>query len=152
MTDSNNLDPKIQRKIVLDFLASHKVGVFSTLNPEGLPEAAAMAYSQNDKLELIFQTPNTTRKYHNLQHNPHMAVVVGWSLDDFITLQYEGVAREVVDDQERRLLASPHAAKNEISGRYVDIPENKFFVVSPTSIRYSDIIKGIQFTIDSVLE
>lgn len=91
-----------------------------------------MAISETDDLELIFQTPNTSRKYTNLQNNKHVAVVFGWSKKDFITVQYEGVAREVVDDEERARCAKIHDAKKEPGEQsYSHIMENKFFVVTP---------------------
>jgi len=47
------------QQTVLDFITSQPLGVFCTINAQGLPEAAVMAVSQTNKLELIFQTPNT---------------------------------------------------------------------------------------------
>jgi pyridoxine/pyridoxamine 5'-phosphate oxidase len=114
---------------------------------QGLPEAAVMAVSQTDKLELIFQTPNDSRKYANLQNNPHVAVVIGWSQEDFMTLQYEGIARKVTDDTERAECARVHDAKKGPSApSYSHVLENKFFVVTPAKIRYSSPEKNFEIT------
>jgi len=148
MTQNTPTDRKSQEKIVQDFLASNFIAVFCTVNDAGLPEAATMAYSRRGKLDIVFQTPSTTRKYANLHRNPHIAVVIGWIPEDQITVQYEGIAREVTDDAEREILTGPHSNLHEVSKRYVHVPENKFFVVSPTAIRYSNANEGIQFTLD----
>lgn len=145
-----------QQKIIFDFIKSRPIGVLATINGEGLPEASAMAISQTDKLELIFQTPNTTRKYANLQQNPHVAVVFGWGQDNYITVQYEGTAREVTDNAEREQLVPIHIANSADSKPYVGLPGNKFFIVTPTQVKYSDIPNGVIFTLKpttkSVLE
>lgn len=138
-----------KQKTILDFIKSQPIGVLATINAKGMPEASAMAISQTDKLELIFQTPNTTRKYTNLQQNPHVAVVFGWGQDNYITVQYEGVAREVTDDAERERLVAIHIANSADSKPYVGLPDNKFFVVTPTQVKYSDIPNDIIFTIES---
>lgn len=136
-----------QKKIILDFIKSQPIGVLATINAEGTPEASSMAISQTDKLELIFQTPDTTRKYANLQQNPHVAVVFGWGQDNYITVQYEGIAREVTDQAERERLVPIHIANSADSKPYVGLPENKFFIVTPTQIKYSDIPNGAIFTV-----
>ncbi|HSX31430.1 MAG TPA: pyridoxamine 5'-phosphate oxidase family protein [Candidatus Saccharimonadales bacterium] len=140
-------DLTLDQQIVLDFIAAQPLGVFCTINAQGLPEAAVMAVSQTDKLELIFQTPNTTRKYANLQANPHIAVVIGWDSEDFTTVQYEGMVREVVDNNERAECARIHDGKKGPGAKsYSHIPENKFFVVTPTYIRYTDPTRTIELT------
>lgn len=149
MSDARSPDDTAShRQTVLDFIASQQLGVLCTINPLGLPQAATMAISQTDKLELIFQTPNTTRKYANLQKNKYVAVVFGWDRNDPITAQYEGVAREVTDDEERAACANIHDAKKGPGARsYSHIPENKFFIVTPTQIRYSDLKNNVYFTV-----
>lgn len=132
---------------VLEFIRSRPFGVLATINQTGSPEAATLSISQTEHLELIFQTPNTTRKYVNLRHNPHVAVVFGWDPNDFITVQYEGMAREITDPKERERLAAIHVAKNPASKPYANIPENKFFIITPTQIRYNDMPHHVQFVL-----
>src|SRR6185369_299136 len=135
-----------QKQTVLDYIKTQSLGVLATVNAKGLPEAATLSISQTDQLELIFQTPNSTRKYTNLQTNPHVAVVFGWSREDYITVQYEGVARQVTDADERTRIAAIHVAANPSSKPYADLPDNKFFIVSPTQIRYSEVKNDLVFT------
>ena len=136
-----------QKQRVLDFIREQRIGVVATINQKGLPEAAAVAMSQTDDLEIVFQTPNTTRKYANLSKNPHVAIVLGCSQENYITVQYEGVAREVTDRAERVQLAKAHVTKNPGSAPYADLPDNKFFVVTPSQIKYSDLPNKVFFTL-----
>lgn len=135
-----------QKQLVLDFIKAQRIGVVATINEKGLPEAAAVAMSQTEALEIVFQTPNSTRKYTNLSKNPHVAIVLGWG-SDYTTVQYEGTAREVTDPTERQRLSEAHVAKNPDSKPYANLPNNKFFVVTPTQIRYSDLPNKVFFTL-----
>jgi len=126
-----------RRKIILDFIKKEKVGVLSTVTPDGKPEVAVMVISQTDNLELIFQTPTSYRKYENLKKNPSVAVVFGWDMEEFITVQYEGIAKEARGheiDECRKI----HIAKNPKSEKYANLSENKYFKVKPKWIRYWD--------------
>lgn len=129
-----------KKKIILDFIKSEKFGVVATVNDKGNPQSATMSISQTDNLELIFQTPNNSRKYKNLKINPNVSITFGFSLKDFTTVQFEGIAKEVKEDKIndcRRI----HVKKNPYSENYAYLPENKYFLVSPKWIRYWDFNK-----------
>lgn len=55
----------------------------------------------SDRLELVFDTLENTRKYVNLTADPRVALVIGW--DDAITAQIEGVADVPSGDELARL-------------------------------------------------
>ncbi|MCH7641273.1 pyridoxamine 5'-phosphate oxidase family protein [Patescibacteria group bacterium] len=120
------------------------MGVISTVTLDGKPEAAVMVISQTDNFELIFQTPNDSRKYQNLKKNPNVAVAFGFDLEEFITVQFEGIAREVKGDEidECRKI---HVAKNPKSADYAYLPENKYFKVNPRWMTYLDFKKDKKF-------
>jgi len=125
----------LKKKIILDFIKKNKLCVISTISSENKPESAVMVISQKDNLQLIFQTPNNYRKYINLKHNPRIAVVFGFDLEEFTTVQYEGIAEEAYGkeiDECRKI----HVAKNPKSTDYAYLPQNKYFIVSPMWIRY----------------
>jgi len=142
----NTFDSK-KRKI-LDFVRKEKLGVVATISPEGNPEAAVMAVSQNDKLELFFQTNNETRKYKNLQVNPHVAVVFGHDIDEFITVQLEGAASEVANEDDLKKIRKIHVANNSESEKYVYLKENIFFKVRPSWVRYWDFHKDEKIEVE----
>ncbi len=135
-----------RKKLVLDYISKERVGVVSTISGNGSPEAAALIISQKSNLELIFQTPNTSRKYTNLKRNPRVAIVFGFDTDEFVTVQHEGIAREASPDEFDQL-AAVHQAKSPQFAKYGRLPENKFFVVKPTWVRYWDFNSGQQFVL-----
>lgn len=136
-----------QVETVYNFLQKEHLCVISTISPDITPQSAVMAFSQTKDLEIIFQTPNSTRKYNNLKSNKNISVATGWSLDEFITVQYDGVAEEVTDPDQVNLVRGIHVLKNEESKKYAFIEENKFFRITPKLIKYSDIKNGIYFEI-----
>ncbi|HWU24188.1 MAG TPA: pyridoxamine 5'-phosphate oxidase family protein, partial [Candidatus Paceibacterota bacterium] len=87
-------DPELKERI-LAFMGANKLTVISTVDTEtNKPEAAVIAFAEKDTLELVFGTSNTSRKYKNLNTNPNVSFVIGWT-DEFGTIQYEGIANEL---------------------------------------------------------
>ena len=129
------------QQIMLEFLQKHELGVISTIHTDrNAPESAVVGFANNDKLELVFGTSNTTRKYTNIQNNPHISFVIGWN-GAIGTLQYEGVARELASEE-----AGPYiqllTTKTEASKRFITFPDQRYFVVKPTWIRLQDNINS----------
>lgn len=125
-----------KKKLVLDFIRKHTVAVVASVNTDGKPEAAAIEFSETENLEIIFDTFATYRKYKNLQANPRVAFVIGW--DEDITVQYEGVARELKGD-ERAECQNIHLAKLPGSAKFANLEVIRYFKVIPTWIRYADL-------------
>ena len=135
-----------KQKIIMDFIKNEKLAVLATVTIDGKPEAAVMAFSEKDNFELIFQTPNDSRKYANLKKNPNVAVAYGWDLEKNITVQYEGVAKEA-QGGEINECREIHSRKSQISAEYANIPENKYFKVIPKWIRYWDFKTDEKFVL-----
>ena len=135
-----------QIKKIYDFIHNEHVCVISTVSPECKSEAATMGFSETEDLKLFFQTPNDTRKYQNLKSNQNVAIVIGWDLETFITIQYEGIASEVEDNEIDRV-RNIHIAKNEASKKYAYLPENRYFIVAPKWIRYWDVKGNDKFEV-----
>ena len=72
------------------------------------PQAAVIGYGVSDRLELVFDTLDTSRKCQNLRRDPRIAFVIGW--DDAQTAQIEGVADEPTGDELARIRAVYFAA------------------------------------------
>jgi general stress protein 26 len=120
---------------VLDFLKRHEDCVMATVGDSGLPQAAVVGFSETPQLELMIGTTKASRKYRNLQQNPHVAIVVGFS--GSITVQYEGTARvlsgaELADRQQLHFQKIPGVV------HYKDDPDQVYFSISPTWVRYTD--------------
>jgi general stress protein 26 len=123
-------EPKTTKNKILEFLKTHQDGVVSTVSPEGHPEAATVGFSETEDLEIIFGTNRSSRKYRNIQHNPRVAVVIGFSGD--ITVQYEGVARELAEPELSQRLEA-HFVKVP-SARNYQAPDQTYFVIDPAWI------------------
>ena len=123
-----------KKKFLYDFISKRKLGVIATVTLDGKPEAAVMEVAVTPELELIIDTANTTRKYINLKHNPHIAFAFGWEAWD--TVQYEGIAHELVGE-EREKYRTIFLAKHPDAKKWDALPETTYFTVVPTWVRYS---------------
>jgi general stress protein 26 len=126
-----------QRKRILNFIKSNRLTVISTIDVENnKPESAVIAFAEKDNLDLIFGTSNKSRKYKNLQANKNVSFVIGWT-DEFGTVQYEGVATELSDDEvleHGRILGN----KNELAKAFLTREDQRYFLVKPTWIRFTN--------------
>lgn len=122
---------------IKDILKTHKLTVISTIDSEDTkPESAVIAFAEMDNLDLIFGTSNKTRKYKNLQKNPRVSFVIGWSSQTG-SVQYEGIAHEFSYEEGLRygvLLAS----KNDGAAKFIKRDDQRHFLVRPTWIRLVD--------------
>ena len=75
---------------LLGFLRRYKLMVQASVAESGRPQAAVVGFAVSDRLELVFDTLESTRKYVNLRADPRVALVVGW--DHEATCQLEGPA------------------------------------------------------------
>lgn len=134
-----------QKTKILEFLQKQLLTVISTVHDNG-PQGAVISFAENENLELFFGTFNTTRKYVNIKNNPKVAFVIGWSLDEVITVQYEGVATEL-EGEESVAASQKIITKNPGSARFVNDPRQRYFKVTPSWMRYSALKKGEVFEV-----
>ena len=128
------------KKKVLEFIKNKNLGVLSTINKFGNPESAVVAFSETEDLQIIFGTFNTTRKYSNLQLNQTISFVIGWDEGENVTVQYEGIVREVTD-LEFQECRDIQLKKNPSSKTYAFEKQQRYFKITPIWIRYSDLSK-----------
>src|SRR5688572_24906373 len=108
---------------VLAFIKTQIHAVVSTCGHNLQPEAALVGFGETDQLELIFGTFNTSKKYHNLMENNKVAFVIGWE-NDYITVQYEGLARELSPSELNPYLALYHH-KVPSAAHYHEYPQQR---------------------------
>jgi hypothetical protein len=123
---------------LLEFLRQHRVAVQASVSTSLQPQAAVVGIGVTDRLEIVFDTLDTTRKGQNLRRNSKVAFVIGGLNDgDERTVQYEGEADEPVGTELERVKAAYYVA-------YPDGPARAnwrgliYVRVKPTWIRYSD--------------
>lgn len=122
---------------ILDFLENNDLGVVSTIHVDkDSPESAVVAIGNTEVLELTFGTSARSRKYRNIQINPHVSFVIGWS-STLGSIQYEGIAHELSGEELDRYLPF-HLKDNENRKKLVNDPDQRYFLVKPTWIRFLD--------------
>ncbi|MBI5133800.1 MAG: pyridoxamine 5'-phosphate oxidase family protein [Candidatus Taylorbacteria bacterium] len=134
------------RKKIAEFLKGEKLAVVSTVGKDGAPESAVVAFAETKGLEIVFGTSNTSRKHANLQKDPRVSFAIGWSFTGKKTVQYEGVASEL-SGKEAEKMAKALIAKNPSAAKFHELPDQRYFIVKPTWIRYSDFKEGKNFEV-----
>lgn len=124
------------KKIILEFIKKQKLAVISTVGKDQKPESAVLEFGETDDLEIIFDCFSSSRKYKNLMTNKNVSLVIGW--DENITVQYEGVAEELVG-AEKEKYQKIYWIKNPKAERWSKQEGIAYFKVKPEWIRYSDL-------------
>lgn len=117
------------------FLAAQRYGVVSSISASGWPQSALVGIAVTQRLEIVFDTLKSSRKYANLTTNPSCSFVVGWLGEQ--TAQIEGLAREpsgvdLEHCQDEYFSVWPDGKSRS------NWPDIAYFAVMPTWIRYSD--------------
>jgi hypothetical protein len=119
------------------FMARHRLGVLGTICRSATPQSALMGIAITPRLEIIFDTVKSSRKYQNLIARPICSFVVGgWGTGEQ-TVQYEGEAEELKPPELERCQQTYFRIWPDGPAR-MSWPGIVYFVVRPTWIRYSD--------------
>jgi uncharacterized pyridoxamine 5'-phosphate oxidase family protein len=117
----------------VEFVRAAGMGVVATASPSGKPEAALVGIAVSDCGELIFDAPAGARKLTNIERNDRVAAVIGWN--DGVSVQVEGTAR-VVNNDERRRYERLYAS--QFPGSRVTHTSFEVAVVTPDWVRRYD--------------
>jgi hypothetical protein len=121
---------------VAAFLNTQQLGRVATLGPDGQPQIANVAFSQNDQLELLIGTSELSRKARNINHDSRVAFEAT-DPDKRYTVQFEGHAKLLTRGEfEER--AAAHFEKLPGSLPFKDIQGQAYFLLQPTWARFSD--------------
>lgn len=121
---------------VNEWLKTQVLGVVSTIDEKGQPMGATVAFSVTEKGELLIGTDENSRKSHNIDHNPHVAMTVT-DADERLTVQLEGTARKLSNEEFESTYAAEHYSQRPQSLPFRDIPGQCHFVLTPSHIRFS---------------
>lgn len=128
-------EEEIKNKIK-QFIGNNNLCVLSTVDEKNnSPESALVGYVEDD-LKITFGTSVKSRKYQNLKENTKVAIVIGWSSTTG-TIQYEGFARELkVEEYEE--YSNKQYEKNPLNEKQIIKDDHRYFIVTPTWIRFID--------------
>ena len=128
---------EVTKELIFEFINQQKLAVVSTINPKNKPEAAVVGIAISVNLEIIFDTVKTSRKYLNILHKPDVALAIGWN--DEITVQYEGIAEVLRNDNEADNLREVYfRAFSDGRERAETWPGLVHIKVTPKWVRYSN--------------
>ena len=117
------------------FLRLCKLGVVNTIGDSNVPQSALVGIAVSDKLEIVFDTVDRSRKYSNLIARPKCSFVIGWTGEQ--TVQYEGDAYKLSEGELQQYQQIYFEAWPECRA-HLSWPGIVYFVVRPRWIRYSD--------------
>lgn len=132
---------------VTAFLSTFMLCTISTVTPDSKPESAFVGFTHSKNLELMIGTSRLTRKYQNLQQNPHIAVVVA-SMEGEV--QYEGIASEISEDEYYALVEGGTFEHLPGIKKYRNDPNQVYFHIVPTWLRF--IRHGEQDLVEEMTE
>ena len=125
---------------IINFIAKERVCVLSVVLPDGIPHVATVHYSHADSpLRLFIQTSNTTTKARALtnKENAKAAVVIGFSEQDWLTLQMRGDIKIVSSENELEEICKIPSKKHPDAEKCKG-PSTVFLKFQPTWWRFTD--------------
>ncbi len=129
----------VSKSDIFDFLKLHRYAVQASLSADGSPQAALVGFVANERLQLLFDSFDSTRKVANLRRDPRVALVIGgYTTGDERTVQYEGIA-ETPSEAELEELKQAYFAVHPDGLRRAKLPGITYFRVRPLWIRYTDL-------------
>lgn len=120
---------------VKQFLDEHDTCVLATVSADGRPQSATVGFSFSKDYSILVGTNKNTRKFKNLQQNPNVAVTVG--VVGPKTVQYEGIAEELAEDELGARL-DEHFNKVPASKKFLGDEGQRYFLITPTWLRFTD--------------
>ena len=121
---------------ILAFMNTQPRMVLSTISSDGTIRSAIVGFGHTEKFELVFGTHLDTRKAQNILKNENVSVVIGF--DHNGTIQYEGKARLLKGDEINQY-TEYHFQKHQKSRQYKDEPNEVYFVIEPTWLRFTEV-------------
>jgi PPOX class probable F420-dependent enzyme len=122
------------RSQLLRFVQRQRLGVVSSLAPDGAPQSAVVGIAVSEAGEIVFDTLGTSRKAANLRRDPRVSLVV-WENER--TVQLDGLADEPTGAELDRLREVYFAVYPDGRERLA-WPGLTHFRIVPTWGRFSD--------------
>lgn len=125
------------RQQVDEFVQNQVIGVLSTIDADGAPMGATVAFATTANGCWIVGTNESSRKSSNIANDPRVAVTITDASTRY-TLQAEAIARKLSTDEFEREYAERHYAERPESLPFKDKPGECHILVEPMHIRFTD--------------
>ena len=119
-----------------DFLRDQPLCAFSSVNAEGNPQGATVAFSETQDGDFIVGTSESSRKAANIDTNPNVALTIT-DVERRYTVQLEGIARKLGAEAFAGY-ADYHYEQLPASRPFKDAPGQVHILISPIHVRFSD--------------
>lgn len=142
----------MEKTKVHDFVQSHRVGVLAMTTEESGVHAATMHYAEQlEPLELFFLTDRNTKKCEAFarQKDRKAAVVIGFSEEEWTTMQMEGEARLLENESEIAAGWKIYGEKFPERVKFKDDEESVLIKFTPSWWKYS-VVKPEPEVIESM--
>jgi general stress protein 26 len=124
----------------ISFIKDARISVISTIGSDGGPHATVMHHScLSSPLRIFYSADKSSTKYANILTRAHSAVVVGWSEQDWVTVQMRGTTKIVNEPTELVAAKQIHYSLHPNSQRFEHDPGTVFLKFEPTWLRFSDL-------------
>lgn len=134
----------IKANELVEFMRANPLATVATVSAGGAPEAALVGVAVSERLELVFDTLDTSRKFLNVKQEARIAVVFGAARayvigkHDERSVQYEGMAdipngEELTRVQEEIYFRQFPDGRSRMKWAHI-----AYVRVTPEWIRYSD--------------
>ena len=129
---------------LVEFMRANPLATMATVSAEGSPEAALVGVAVSERLELVFDTLDASRKFLNVKREPRIAAVFGAAgayksgKHDERTLQYEGVADVPSGEELERVREEIYFRQFPDGRSRMKWAHIAYVHVTPAWIRYSD--------------
>lgn len=125
------------REQVSEFIEQQVIGVLSTLDAEGAPMSATVAFSTTQDGGLIVGTAEASHKSQNIDGDDRVAVTVT-DAERRYTVQLQGTAHKLGQHAFEATYAERHYSQRPESLPFRDKPGECHILISPTHVRFSD--------------
>jgi len=128
------------KKSLLKYFQTKDLAILSTCNLKNKPESAVMCLVTGNDFCFYLFTGKDTRKYHNLEDNKKVALIIG-GLNNDPSAQITALA-QILDGQQA-INASSLIIKKHPDWKGYFAKNTKFLKIIPKRIQYSDFSKNV---------
>ena len=125
------------REELNEFIKGQVIGVISTLDENGAPMSATVAFSVTEGNDLMVGTSETSHKSQNVDRDSRVAVTITDAAKRY-TLQLQGTARKVNEETFESVYAEAHFGQRPESLPFKDKPGQCHILITPPHMRFSD--------------
>ena len=129
---------------IVEFMRANPLATVATVSADGAPEAAVVGVAVSDRLELVFDTLDSSRKFVNVKSEARVAVVFGAAgpyrsgKHDERCVQYEGAADVPAGEELARVQETIYFKQFPDGRARMKWAHIAYVRVRPLWIRYSD--------------